>query len=183
MRRITLLRIASDPIARVCSGVSPIVIPADSVESAPARYLGGGQLVNIPDLEQVINGAATRVDITVSGVTGPILADFISEAPSLKGAAVHVGFAYQDDNWQIVEVEWVAQLRCDAPRVDSNDAQNGRTRSITISIGSDFTDRSKAPIAFFTDADQRRRSPTDKFFDHISQYNTGTSRRFAPSDA
>lgn len=178
MKRILLLRIATDPVARVCSGAAPIIIPADGIESAPAKYLGGGQLVEIPEIEQVINGTAQRISITVSGVTRETLALFADESDSLKGAPVHIGVAYQDDDWQITEVEWLAELRCDFPTASGTHTN----RSISISIGSSDTDRSKAPVSFWTAAGQRRISPTDRFFDHIAGISAGTSRRFGPSD-
>lgn len=181
MKRLLLLRIATDPVARVCSGVNPIIIPADAVEPSPARYLGGGALVNIPDLEQLLNGTASRIDITVSGVTAAALAIFQDEAHLLQGSDVHIGFAYQDDDWQITEVEWLQQFICGTPSTASKQANPGRSRSITISIGTDFTDRSKAPISLFTDADQHRRSSDDAIFDHVSQISVGLSRQFSPS--
>jgi hypothetical protein len=178
MRQSVLLRIAADPIARVWSGVGDLDIPADIVEPSLARYLGGGQLVNIPELEQVINGTASRIEITVSGVNAQTLALATEEAESVKGAACHIGIAYFDADWQLDDVEWIAVLRADFLTT----ARQGNTRSITISIGTDDTDRSRAPVAFWTDADQRRRSPTDRFFDHIAGISSGTSRRFGPND-
>lgn len=179
MRQSVLFRIATDPVARVWSGVNSIIIPTDIVEPTPTTYLGGGALVNIPDLDQVINGTASRIDITVSGVSTATLALAIEEAASVKGAKVHIGNVYFDDDWQITDVEWIAVLRADTLTT----ARQGTTRSITLSIGTDFTDRSRAPVAFWTDADQRRRSPTDRFFDHIAGISSGTSRRFGPSDS
>lgn len=178
MKRILLLRIATDPVARVCSGAAPIIIPADSIEDVTAKYLGGGALVEIPELEQVINGTAQRISITVSGVTPQTVKLFTEESESLKGAPVHIGIAYQDDDWQITEVEWLAELRCDFPTASGSRA----SRSISISIGTSDTDRSKAPVAFWTAAGQRRVSPTDQFFDHIAGISSGTSRRFGPSE-
>jgi len=182
MRVSPLFRIASDPPARVWGGVNSLIIPADSVEDEDAVYLGGGALVSIPDLEQLINGTADRIDITVSGVAAVTLALATEEAASVKGAAVHVGLAYFDDDWQLIEVEWLAELRADSITTDNQPGENGRTRSITLSIGSDDTDRSMAPIASWTDADQHRISPTDRFFDHIAGISAGTSRRFGPAD-
>jgi hypothetical protein len=179
MRQSILFRIATDPVTRVWSGVNSILIPADIVEPSPALYLGGGSLVNIPELDQVINGTAARLDITVSGVSAATLALAIEEAATVKGAKVHIGNVYFDDDWQIDDVEWIAVLRADTLTT----ARQGTTRSITLSIGTDFTDRSRAPVSFWTDADQRRRSPTDRFFDHIAGISAGTSRRFGPSDA
>lgn len=178
MKRILLLRIATAPVARVCSGAAPIIIPADSIEVAPAKYLGGGSLVEIPELEQVINGTAQRISITVSGVSQETVRLFADESESLKGARVHIGVAYQDDDWQISEVEWLADLRCDFPTASGTRT----TRSISISIASDDTDRSKAPVAYWTAAGQRRISPTDQFFDHIAGLSAGTSRRFGATD-
>lgn len=178
MKQSVLFRIASDPVARVWGGVGDLIIPADIVEIAPALYLGGGRLVDVPELEQVINGTASRIEITVSGVSAQTLALAITESASVKGAKVHVGIAYFDDDWQLDEVEWVAVLRADTLTT----SRQGTTRSITISIGTEDTDRSKAPISFWTDADQRHRSPTDRFFDHIAGIAQGTSRRFGPSD-
>lgn len=180
MRVSPLLRIDSDPPARVWGGVGDLVIPADAIEDAPALYLGGGELVQIPELEQLINGTASRISVTVSGVAPETLRLALEDAPSVKGAAVHIGLVYFDDALQISEVEWLSELRSDALTIDSSPAEEGRTRSITLSIGSDFTDRSKAPIALFTDQDQRRRSPTDAIFDHVSGINAGTSRPFGP---
>lgn len=178
MKRIILLRIGTDPVARVCSGVAPMIVPGDPVDGQAYKYLGGGALVEIPELEQVINGTAQRISITVSGVTPQTVKLFTEEAESLKGAPVHIGTAYQDDDWQITEVEWRDELRCDFPT-----ASGSRTsRSISISIGSSDTDRSKAPVAYWTAAGQRRKSPTDRIFDHVAGVTSGVSRRFGPSD-
>lgn len=122
MRQIILFRVACDPVARICSGVNPIVIPADIVEPAPARYLGGGALVQIPEIEQLINGTATRADITLSGVSAEAIRLAKEDAASVKGAKVHVGIAYQDDDWQLTEVEWVAVFRADTLNIGSGPA-------------------------------------------------------------
>lgn len=181
MRGSLLFRIASDPIARVWSGHGDIIIPSDIVEPAPALYLGGGELVNLPDIDQVINGTASSVDVTVSGVSAETLRLALEDAPSVRGAAVHVGIVYFDDAWQVDEVEWVSKLTAGPLKVDSQTGNDGsRTRSITLTIGTDFLDRSKAPVAFFTDADQRRRSPDDSIFDHVAGISAGTARSYGP---
>lgn len=174
MRVSTIFRIDCDPILRVWSGVNPRMIPADIVESEPALYLGGGALVSVPDLEQVINGVAQRLEVTVSGVDAETLRLAREDAASVKGARCLVGNVFLDDDWQVTEVEWLAVLRADFLTT----AHQAKTRSITLSISTFDTDRSRAPLAFWTDADQRRRSPTDRFFDHVASINAGTSRRF-----
>lgn len=182
MKQIVLFRVASAPVARICSAVHPIIIPADIVEVAPAKYLAGGNLVQMPELEQLINGTAARAEITISGVSAEALRIAIEDAASVKGAKVHIGIAYQDADWQLTEVEWVSVYRADTLTVASQASASGRTRSITLSIGTDFTDRSRAPAAYWTQSDQERRSPTDRFCDQVAGINAGTSRRFGTHD-
>jgi hypothetical protein len=174
------IRIACDPVARIWSGHGDLIVPADIVEAEPAIYLGGGGLVNAPDFDQLINGTADRLTLTVNGVVPETLALAVEEAASVKGAKVHfVRFEF-DDDWQLTIVAYEAVFRADSLTTESKASDTGRTRSVSLSIGTDYTDRSRAPVAFWTDADQRRRSPTDRFFDHIAGITAGTSRRFGP---
>lgn len=175
----TLFRMECDPMLRVWSGVNSRIIPADIVEPEPAMYLGGGALVSVPDLDQVINGIAQRLEITVSGVDAETLRLAREDAASVKGARCLAGNIFLDDNWQVQEVEWLGVLRADFLTT----SKQGNTRSITLSLSTYDTDRSRAPIAFWTDSDQRRRSPTDSFFDHVAGITSGTTRRFGPVDA
>jgi hypothetical protein len=179
MRKSVLFRIGSDPVGRIWSGVNSIIIPADAVENDPGDvplYLGGGALVNLPELEQVINGVASRVDVVLSGVDAETLRLAREEAATVKGATCHIGDIYFDDNWQIAEVEWIGVLRADYLTTSSS----AKSRSITLSLSTEDTDRSRAPVAFWSDTDQRRRSPTDRFCDHVAGISAGTSRRFGP---
>ncbi|WEK42990.1 MAG: hypothetical protein P0Y64_16855 [Candidatus Sphingomonas colombiensis] len=182
MRESYGLRIECAPVARVWSGVGDLVIPADIVEASPALYLGGGELLSAPDFQQLINGTAERLNITVSGVTAESQRLALEDAPTVKGARVHLVRFDFDDDWQLVGVEYEAVFRADTITTSNDQSADGRTRTITLSIGTENTDRSRAPCAFWTDADQRRRSPTDRFFDHVAGITSGTSRRFGPND-
>lgn len=184
VRESYLLRIASDPPARIWSGAGPLVIPADIVEPAEAEYLGAGELLSAPDFQHLINGVAERLEFTVSGVSDTTLRLALEDAASTKGAAVHLGRIDFDEEWQqLGPVEWEAVFRADSLTVDSQGGNGTRKRTITLSVGSGDTGRSYAPQAFFTDADQRRRSITDAFFSHVARLTGGTSRRFGPSAA
>ena len=182
MNKTPIFRIDCDPPARLWGGVGWLDIPADSVEAAPARYLGGGALCAVPDLEQVLNNTAGRVDVVVSGVNALTQSLALEEAPSVQGAIANAGFAYFDDDQQLIEVEWVGTLKCDTLSPSNQQSQNGRTRSISLSLSTENTDRSRAPVAFWTHQDQQRLSPGDLFFDHVAGISGGTSRRFGPSD-
>jgi hypothetical protein len=179
-RRSILFRLGSDPVAYIWSGIGDLDLPANSLDAGVRRYLGAGKLLELPDLEQLINGAADRIEVTISGVSAEAIRLSTEDAPSVKGASAHVGAVRFDRHWQLTEVEWIGQLRADTLSVASQSSDNGRTRSVTLSMGTDFTDRSRAPLAFFTDADQRRRSPDDAIFDHVAGISAGLSRQFAP---
>ncbi|PZU65253.1 hypothetical protein [Sphingobium sp.] len=171
------IRIASDPPARLWGGFGDLEIPADIVEDAPAIYLGGGELLNAPDFEIPINATAERLDIRISGVSSSILPIFLAEAASVKGAKVHFVRFYFDDDWQLEDVEYDTVWRADKISIVSED-NDGRTRTIILSIATEDTNRNRSPQAFFTDQDQRRRSPTDAIFSHVSQITQGLRRRF-----
>lgn len=174
------LRIETDPIARVWSGHGDILVPADIVESAPAVYSGVGDLLNAPDFDQGINYTAERIEIQLSGVSSRMLALALEDAATIRNARVHFASFRFNEAWQLVEVEYEAVFRADKITVNSQDDDGERTRKITLSIGTEDTNRSRAPMAYFTDQDQRRRSPTDAIFSHVSGINQGTSRKFGP---
>lgn len=180
MRQSIIVRIDSEVPARLWQGVGDILIPADDVEPEEAIYLGGGELISVPDFQQLINGTAERIEFTISGVSAQAIAMAVEEASSVKGAALHIGIATFDEAWQLTDVSWEVELRCDSLTVSSQASQTGRQRAITLSVGSDDTGRSRAPIAFFTDADQKRRSATDNIFSHVAGMVLGKSRRFGP---
>lgn len=181
IRESYLLRIASDPPARMWSGDGPLVIPPDAVEAETATYLGAGELLRAPDFQALINGTAERLEFTLSGVRSQVLRLALEDAPSVRGADVHLGRIDFNAAWQPVGVvEWEAVFRADILSVSSQDAGGERRRAITLSVGTDDTGRSFAPSAFFTDAEQRLRSPTDAIFSHVAGLASGTSRRFGP---
>ncbi|ARR53492.1 hypothetical protein HY78_08685 [Rhizorhabdus wittichii DC-6] len=180
MRQSIIVRIDSEDPARFWQGVGDILIPADDVEPLEAIYLGAGELISVPDFQQLINGTAERIEFTLSGVSAETIAMAVEDAASVRGASLHVGIVTFDEAWQVIEVAWEAEFRCDTLTVSSQGSQTGRVRSITLSVGSDDTGRSRAPIAFFTDADQKRRSATDNIFSHVAGMVAGKSRRFGP---
>lgn len=170
-----------DEPARIWSGVGNLIIPADIVEAAPATYLGAGQLLSVPDFQQLINGVAERVEFTVSGVDDETIRLALEDAEGVKNAAIYIGRIDFDEAWQqLGPVEWEATYRADCLTVESQ-AENGRrVRTLTLSAGSADTGRSYAPAAYFTDADQRLRAADDRIFDHVAGINQGTSRVFGP---
>lgn len=178
MNRNVLVRIDTPEPARLWSGVGDLFVPADAIETTGgAHYLGGGELLGgLDEVEQLINGTAARIELSVSGVTMATAKIFTEEAPDLKGAALDVGVAEFDDLWQLIAITWQARYRIDKAAVTRGDNE----RTISISMGSDDTGRSRSSGSYWTDAAQQRRSPGDRIFDRVAGINAGTTRTFGP---
>lgn len=180
-RESFIFRIETDEPAMFWTGHGDLLLPADDVLPGPELALGGGSLVNVPDLEELINGAAQRLEITVSGVSEETLRFAQEEALQIPGAAVWIGRIEFDENWQQarpVEWEWSGEGR--GLYVNGEEGEGGRTRSIVLRVGAGDTTRSRAPLSFFTDADQRREYPDDSIFANVGRINAGSSRRWGP---
>lgn len=176
-----IFRINTPTVAMFWSGFGELLVPADIVVPEDSIALGAGELVNIPDLEQLINGTAERVDFTLSGVSQSTIRLAKEESPDVPGTRVDIGRMDFGPDWQQiapVEWEWTGEAR--KLSVGSQNSENGRLRTLTLTVAAGDTTRSRAPLAFFTDADQRRRSPTDAIFSHVAGMSGGTSRRWGP---
>lgn len=184
-RESIVVSVACDPPVLIWSGFGNLVLPADAVLPIPSIALGGGELISVPDFQQLVGGTAERLDIAFSGVDEETVRLALEDAPSVRNARVDVGTIQFGADWQVASVEWentfeARSLSVSRPRVEGNGTA---TRAITISIAHGSTTRSRAKLSFFTDADQRHRSATDAIFSHVAGINAGTSRRFGPSDA
>lgn len=178
-RRSIVWRLACDPAAYLWSGHGDLDVPSDLLDPSGARYRGAGALLEVPALKQLINGIADRVDFRVSGVSGETLRLALADRASVYGASLHVGTVSFDADWQITGPPvWDWRGIADVLTPDSKDTDQGRERTITLSVAAADTARANPRLAWFTDADQRRRSPTDKIFDRVAGINAGVTRRF-----
>lgn len=177
MNRNLLIRIGVPSVARLWSGNGPLYLPADGIETTDAAlYLGGGELLDgLTDVEQLLNGTAARLDLSVSGVALETVT--LAQEEFVAGSLVDIGVIEFDDLWQPYPASWTAQYRADKLGVSHTGAQ----RTITLSMGSEDTGRSSSPQAYWTPADQARRSPSDRIFDRVPGINAGTSRYFGPN--
>lgn len=180
-RESYIFRIETDSPAMLWSGHGDLLVPADGlVLTEPEIALGGGGLLEIPDLEQLLNGVAQRLEITLSGVNEAALVYAQEESAQVPGAPVWIGRIEFDENWQPVgTVAWEWQGEGRALTVERTEG-DPPTRTVRLRIAAGDTTRSRAPVSFFTDADQRRKRPTDAFFSNVGRLNAGTSRRWGP---
>lgn len=144
-------------------------------------YLGAAELLSIPDIKQFVNGVSQRIEFGLSGISDTAIRILEEERDSVHLAKSRFGRVAFDQDWQIISgIAWEWEGVADVLTIHSGPSDNGRTRSITVGMGNSDTFRSNRQPAFFTDADQRRGHPTDKFFSHVAKITAGASRRFGP---
>ena len=166
-----LLRIETPAqVVRAWAGLGDLEIPADDVETSTSTYLGVGILNEVPALRQLIGGVAERLDFTLSVPGGEIFSLADEEVEQVRRAPVNVGLIFFDEDWQQTPVSWLWAGTADSPSVSRQASGMTVTRQIKISAGSAFTDRTRAQLSTFTDADQKRRSPTDTFCARVDRY-------------
>lgn len=179
-RRSYLFRLGSDPVCWLWTGLGNLDTPSDVVDPSGARWSGAAELLSIPALKALINGAAGRYTFTLSGVSAETLRLALSDRDSVDGAEVRIGYVDFDAHWQIQAVVWEWRGLADVLTVESQPSERGRTRTIGISVASSDTRRSNPQLGFFTAADQAKRSPTDRFCDQAASISQRVTRRFGP---
>lgn len=176
-----LFRMATDPVIRLASIVGDLELPADNIETTEdAVYTGMGELTGIPQLSDLVNGLAERVEFVLSGaaVDGTASELASGEAASIREVEVNLGFFVFGvaDLQRLSPVEWLWDGTADILKVNRQPGDDaGAIRSIVLSVGSIFTSRKKPAVSFWTPFDQRRRSNDDAFCDHVPKYNAGTT--------
>lgn len=181
LREVFLFRLEANPPYFMWSGVGDLVVQGDALAPGVSTYRGFGALLDMPVVQQLINGTADRVEFTASGVDAETLA--LADDEDVRGATVRIGsLALGSDSQPYGMVEWEWEGVADVVSIDSSADESGnRVRSVSLSVGSADTARSRSDLAFFTDAEQRKRSPDDAFFDHVGQISSGVTRRFGGS--
>jgi hypothetical protein len=179
-RRSYLFRLGSDPVCWLWTGHGPLETPADIVDPSGATWSGAAELLSIPALKALINGVAGRYTFSLSGVTDETARLAVEDRDTVDGAEVRIGYVDFDAAWQVADVVWEWLGVADVLTVDSQPSDTGRTRTISVSVASSDTKRSNPQLAFFTAADQAKRSPDDAFCDQVAAISVRVTRRFGP---
>ena len=164
-----------EPI-RAWFGVGDFDHIVDDVETDGGTYKGVGEIGEMPSLQQLVNGVASRIDLSISGVSQRII-DLINEdADSVRSCRVNIGLQFFSDLAPVGDTLWLWQGEADSLRTDSVSSPDfGRTRTATLSIGSATTGRRRPRFNNWTRVQQRARSILDAFCDRVSLYTRETT--------
>jgi hypothetical protein len=182
VRQAILFRIDNpDPekIVRMWASVGDYQIGVDPIETeVNAKFHGIGQMIDVPVVNQLLNGVADRVDFTLSGaVVRPDIVNMVSiEAGEVEFQRCNLGIQVMGDDWQpISEVGWLWEGEVGPVAGEKTASSEGAQHSISLSVGSVFTARRRPKIINFTDTHQQRFSPGDLFCNRTALYSIGST--------
>jgi hypothetical protein len=146
--------------------------------SEDAVFRGIGHLIDVPVVQQLLNGTADRVDFTLSGtvVTADVVSQAMIEGGALEFCRANLGVQILGADWQpIAPAAWLWEGEVGPVSSSRSGGRENPTRSIGLSIGSGFTARRRPGITHFTDPHQQRFSPGDLACDKVGRYSVGST--------
>lgn len=178
VRVAPLFLLDTNPRVRLWAGNGWLDVAADGVETEGGRYLGAGQLLNLPAVSMLINGIAERVEFGLSGaaINSRVVELADEEAEDVRGVDCWLGLIGFDADEQATAIRWPWNGRADTTNISYSGDSMQPARQVSISVGSLFTFRQRARLGFWVDADQRRRSPDDLFCVRVASYSVETTK-------
>jgi hypothetical protein len=164
---------------RLWFGVNDIPLGILGVDPDTSQtYLGGGRLQNIPYLEVLLNGAADRVEFTLSGIDPDASGLAQVELPPVRGAEVHVGITTLDDHYQpmssiIPLLQGAASFTTE--KSEPVEGTSNVTITMGLSVGFGSVTRSRQSEALWSSAQHRAIYPTDAFCDGTARLARGVA--------
>lgn len=175
-------RLDTDPVVRLWLGFGNIQPGVNVFDPGGAIYQGFGELKDVPAFNQLLNGAAERVDFTVSGVSGDLLLIASGDdSDAVKGKTVTVGFALMDSQWALLgEIHWCAFYVADYLSIEQQpvDIEGQIVRTITLSCGTRFTGRRRPSFGYLSNQDQQARFPGDLSCSLTPNYAHGFNKKW-----
>lgn len=135
------------------------------IELAGATWKGAGELARVGELEQLINGAADRLTIEVSGVTAEAQGAVLGEVAEVNGREVEIGFVLFDaarlpiSGLQALDIGIMDRVSL---ALEPSEGAELAVRQVALDVGSPMAARSTAGLAFYSDVDQQLRHPGDR---------------------
>lgn len=168
-------RLATSPAVRLWLGFGDIKPGVNVLDPADGgTYLGFGEIKDVPVYKALLNGAAERVEFTMSGVDGKVLELAAADADQVIGKAIDVGVMYFGPDWSpLGSVHWLAHYTAGPMRLRKQlieDPTSPDMHTLALTAGSLFTSRRRPGYSWFTNVDQQGRHPGDLFCNLAADY-------------
>lgn len=159
-------RFAFDEPLYLWFGVNDVPTRIESVDETGQIYIGGGKLINVPELEVLINGTADRVDFTITGLNPENIASLDIAGAEVRGAEVHVAITALDHRYQPVVNPipvWSGRASYVTENLPAVSGTKNQTVTLSLSVGSGDTTRERASASLWSDAQHQALFPGDLF--------------------
>lgn len=140
-----------------------------------AIWRGSRTLGRLPELEQLINGLASRMTIEVSGVSADAVAALVEEAPLVDGRELELLRALFDVNDALIAQPYFLDVLImdevtDDEKRERSDSGDKVTRTIALSCATALAARGAAPHSHYNHTDQQARYPGDMGCEYVGVY-------------
>ena len=160
-----LIRIGTVVPFRVATVVGWIETTDDDTLDPGQIYKGMGILTGLPAMRQLIGGTAERIEFRFSAASAIPQAWVDDPDSDINGADINVGIFFLSPDWSQMlrqpngdpPVAWMWDGHVDVAAWNYD--KGGE--SITLSCGSDFTDRGRAGLRYWTQSSHQSRHPGD----------------------
>ncbi|MFZ2872244.1 hypothetical protein [Zavarzinia sp.] len=137
------------------------------------RWRGSRLMGRLPELEQLLNGEATRVTIEVSGVSDDAVAALIEEAATIEGRELDMLLGLFDERGSLIDSLIALDTMMMDEVVDDQTVEGmARTNRITLDIASPLMARATASHALWTHEDQQSLYPGDMGCERNGMYQS-----------
>lgn len=153
-----------DEVKRVWNGVGPL-------RAGGFVWEGLGGLGGIAGLEQSMGTNAPQTQFTLSGVDPTILSLLIGDEENYVGRMVVVYLQFLNQKYQPIDEPVVLRsLLMDAVTVTRGGTSEtgSAVRHVSMPAETLFYGRGISPYGQYSDTDQKRRYPEDRFFEFVS---------------
>lgn len=167
-------RLGTVPALHMVFSINDIPIAMPGLDLPGTIYNAGGRFRDIPQLELMLNGIASKVSFSLSGLDQSTVALMMDSAPEVLGALVTVGICPMDQYWQpvgnIVPV-WTGTAEYVSEEMPVElDSTKPRIQNLTLVASTGDMSRAFPNLQTFTDQAQRVVSATDNFCSRVTRY-------------
>lgn len=166
-------RLETDPVVALWLGFGDIKPGVDTYDPGGTQiYKGFGTLMGVPAFQQLIGGKAESLDLNLNSFDPNIVALAMSDADSVKLKPCRLGTAIMDHLWNLVgPIRWPFNGTAQFIKIRVQPAGSpgdATLKTVSLRVASQFSGVGRRGASYWTQYDQDRRSPGDRFCERAS---------------